>query len=376
MDSATSDPATTRYAAPYNVQPCRRDPVFGLIKDRWRWSPGGAAGMFLVIYLGGNFLFSLMSGTAFPRPGLDLPFVRDRVALVLYGFLVPVGISLAMRFYAQVESAFERIFAEGVVRASLDEYNQFLRKLDRLYNSVALHVLALALALAVFGYLTCYNETNGVRAWLNLSMGPGAVYQLVLGLIAWYSAHVVLCKVLITAWAISRVFDWPVNVQPLHPDGCGGFRLFTDVAVTIAFFTATMGMGVVLIILAGAILYGKPPSSIPVLLAVLLESATPLVFFTCLYRAHRVMHEAKGTMLRQIHEHFQGPFRTLQQQMAQGDPAKAATEEVLRLESLHQVVHRMPVWPTNTQMLMQVVISVAVPLGLLVLQMVAEKVMK
>jgi hypothetical protein len=359
---------------PFDVQPCLRDPVFRLIKHKWRLSPGAAGVMFLLLYFGGNFLSSWVSGTAFPRPGLDLSFLGDRTALVLYPFLVPVATMLAMRFYNQVESASERIYTEGVVEVPLGEYNEFLTQLHRRYNSLVLHVGALASAMLVFGYLTCHNQFNQELGWSDLGTGVGAIYHLFLGLIAWYSAILVLQKVVVTAWAIHRVFDWPVHIQPLHPDGCGGFRLLTDIAVTIALFAATMGMAAVLVVLADSILFGRPLSTARMMVVVVLQTLTPLAFLTCLYRAHRVMKAAKETMLREIHEVFEDSFAALRGRLSRREMTREATEEALGLESLHGIVRGLPVWPTNTQMLTQVLLSIALPLGLLLLQVVLEQV--
>jgi hypothetical protein len=46
---------------------------------------------------------------------------------------------------------------------------------------------------------------------------------------------------------------------------------------------------------------------------------------------------------------------------------------MMRLEAVHGFLRRLPVWPTNTQMLTQVFLSIALPLGLLLLQVVLEQ---
>lgn len=372
MDLVLKREQATASPLPFNVRPCLRDPVFGLVKDRWGLSPLAGAGLFLLIYLGGNFFFSWLSGTAFPREGLDIPFLHDSVAWILYGFLLPMGTLLGLRFYTQAESTFERLYTDGVVQASLNEYNQFLERLHRRYNSVGLHLGTLGLAIIVFGYMTYENQRDGKTAWLDLGMGVGAMYHQVFGLIGWYAAQMVLLKAVITARALQGAFQWRVNVQPLHPDGCGGLRLITDVSVTIALFTAVMGLSVVLFMLSNTLLSGKPPSTTPVLIAVALEAITPLIFFTCLYSAHRVMQKDKESLLRQINQQVQPHYETLRGRLTQGEVMNDATEEIMRLDGLHAFARRLPVWPINTQTIAQVFLSVAVPLALLILQLIME----
>jgi hypothetical protein len=358
---------------PFNVRPCLRDPLFGLLKDRWRLPPWATGMLFLAVYFGGNFLCSWLSGTAFPRDGLALSFTQDTIALALYLFLIPIGALLAMRFFEQVESTFERLYSDGVIRADVGEYNTFLRRLDAWYNSTSLHVCALGAAVAIHAYLTAVHQSNGVRDWLDVQEGIGGAYDLVTGLIAWYAVHIVVLKLAITALGINRAFGWPVNIQPTHPDGCGGFRLFTDMAVTIALFAAALGAGVVLIILADSILHDNPPSAGPIAVAALVESLTPLLFVTCLYRAHQEMKTARERMMRQIHEQFHRRFVVLQEKLARGELSHESNEEMLQLDALHGLVRRLPVWPTNTQMVAQIVMSVALPLGLLALQLAVER---
>ena len=47
--------------------------------------------------------------------------------------------------------------------------------------------------------------------------------------------------------------------------------------------------------------------------------------------------------------------------------------EALDLDELHSMARRMPVWPTNTQIVVQIGVSVALPLALLVAQVFLER---
>lgn len=372
MADAALASAPESEAGVFNVQPCLGDPVCWLLKERWRLDSPRVGLLFFVVYLGGNFLAALIDRDAFPRPGLELPFTHDLVGLVLYGFLVPVGILLAFRFYGQIERAFETIYAQGLVEAPLAEYNAFLRQLHRRYNAPALHVAGLLIALGVFGLLTYRNEVHAGKAWLDLDAGAGGIVHFALGLVAWYSAAIVILKIAVTTRALYRLFDWPVNIQPLHPDGCGGFRLFTDVAVTIALFTAILGLAVVLFVLAGVILYHSRIAMGPVVATVGLEALSPLLFFAFLYRAHSAMAAAKRTMLSQIHSQFQTPFAALREGLQRGRLEGEVGGRIVELNDLYGVVQRLPVWPTNTEILFQVATSVAVPLALLGLQLLID----
>ena len=53
-----------------------------------------------------------------------------------------------------------------------------------------------------------------------------------------------------------------------------------------------------------------------------------------------------------------------------------AAEEAMHLEQVHMMVRRMPVWPTNMQIIAQIAASVALPLALLVVQVFLEKALR
>lgn len=364
VDSVIEIKPGTAALPPFKIRPCQCDPVIGLFKDRLGFSPLAGALLFLLLYFGGNFLLACLSGTAFPRAGLDLAYLQDRVALVVHLFFVPVSAFFMFRFYEQTEATFERLYTEGLIRAPREEYQRFLESLHRRYNSVGVHLLAVLLGLITLGFWQYQNEHDGLRTWRDLNAGVGAIYHIVVAFIAWYSIPLLLLKAMITARAMQRMFDWPVNIQPFHPDGCGGLRVFTEISVTIALFTALAATAIVVYRMS------YPATGWIVWIAVGLLILTPLIFLACLYRAHDVMSNIKESLLRQINQQVHPPYEEMCAKLSQGEVMSEAAAEVLRLEELHAFARRLPVWPTDTQTVGQVALFVAVPLILLTVQIV------
>ena len=50
MDDSMTPGEATSSLLPFNVQPCQRDPVMALLKERWQLSPGAGAGLFLLLF--------------------------------------------------------------------------------------------------------------------------------------------------------------------------------------------------------------------------------------------------------------------------------------------------------------------------------------
>ena len=109
---------------------------------------------------------------------------------------------------------------------------------------------------------------------------------------------------------------------------------------------------------------------------VALAGLTPLIFAGCLYSAHRVMNQARTAFLQRINEHVQPQYEILRKGLDQGDVADDAAAGVLRLDALHAFGRRLPVWPINTQVVMQVLVSVALPLALLGVQVLVSEVVE
>jgi hypothetical protein len=351
----------------YNLSPCLRDPVFHLLKDRWRLAPWQCGLLFLVLY-GALLPLALMDGNLYPRPGLDLSLFQDKVALVVYLLVVPVSAGLAMHFYTQVETSFERLFADRIVQATPEEYNRFLERLHLRYNSALCLLGGLVAAIAVYGWMIWDGEQDRRVAWNDLSAGAAAWYHLPIGLLVWYGAFTLCIKAIITAFAMRSIFRWPIELRPLHPDGCRGLKLLTDICVTLAAFLSLVALAVTLFISAGTPLF-----SLPVAVVLLFVLLTPTVFFTCLHGAHRVMKRAKDEALAQLDDMIERPYGELCAGMRERELDRDAAEEVLRVDSLHSFVRRWPVWPANTHITAQITLSVLLPLVLLALQILAEK---
>lgn len=365
-----SDPASPQSGGQlFNLSPCERDPVFRPLLHTRRATELPTALAFLVWYLGGNFLFAWIGGRALPTPGVDLPFVNDRTAWILYGILVPGGAYFAVRFYRQVGDTFERLYRDGVSRAPQSDYNRFLTRLHRTYNAAWVHSAGLALAAIVFGGMLYGNQVDGEVSWVDLDTGPASVFHVVFGLAAWYCTMVLFIKGVITGRALQQVFDLPVAIQPFHPDGCGGLRLCTDISVTMALFTGFAALAVVLF-LGG----GVPLFSFPVLIVVVLVALAPAVFGASLYSAHRVMRERRLALLKNVNVVADRRYRSVAAALESGELPGPAGEELQRLADLHDLATRHPVWPTNTQVVAQVTLSVAFPLALLLLQVLLDRV--
>jgi hypothetical protein len=346
----------------------RTDPLFHLLKDRWRLRPW-QCGLLFAAAAAPIVPLSALDGNLFPRPGLDIPLVDDWVGLLVHFAVIPLGAAIAMRFYNQAETVFERLYAERVVRADLQEYNRFLTDLEQRYNSRGRAALTFLVALLIYAWVIYRYETDGHNAWNDLHAGVVAWYNIAFDLIVWWSALRICAKAFTTARAMQSIFRWPIHLHPLHSDGCGGLRRLTDISVTFALFLSLLAL-----CMAGFLqVAGIPVLSLAGLLGSSFILLTPFVFFACLAGAHRVMAEAKEETSEQINRMVEAPYLELRRGMASGELREAAAEEVLRLEAVHDFVRRLPSWPADTRILTQMGLSVLLPTALILLQLIGEQ---
>jgi hypothetical protein len=351
----------------YNLRPCRRDPLFCLLKDRWQLAPL-LCGLFFLLLCTMAVPLALLDNTLLPRKGLDRALFQDRWMLQLCA-LIPVGAFLAMCFYRQVEVTFERLYTEGTVCAELAPYNGFLKRLDGDYNSTTLLLGALLPALIIRVGVAHQVANDGLSTWGDLSSGPSAWYAHLVAFCTNFVVFTLCLKAIVTARAMRAVFQWPVALHPMHPDGCAGLKRLTDISVTLALFLALVALSILII----TPVTSRPVTYVPGIVAWLFVIFTPLVFLSSLTEAHRVMRVAREEALQQVYEMVRAPHDQLRLGMKRGAIDPAVAQELFQLQSVYDFIQKQPVWPTNTQTLAQVVISVLLPVVILLVQLLAEK---
>ena len=337
-----------------------------LLKDRWKLSPIGAS----------IFVFALNALQAF----IDLVLLRishqlyfsfetpnTRTFYFTSYIAAPVGAYFVMRFYRHAESVFERIYSEGVVRVSLPDYNSFLEKLDRRFNSILLHLVVLLLAAApVVVYIA--TDAAGEYTWRGFQTAARIISDGFFVAFPRYFLLLFVAKAVIAAVAVRRVFRWPVQVHLMHADAVGGMSPVANLCGTLARFCVAAALtNAIISMMHGGFQLGSG-SVFGLLLALL-----PLVFLWVLHGAHRAMQQTRREFLEQIDAQarplIDEVYGALQRQRVTAGPA----DELLRLDQLRALVARMPTWPFNQQTAIQLGVSVLIPLTLILLQIVLER---
>ena len=119
-----------------------------------------------------------------------------------------------------------------VVFETTEHGHEFLRSLDRSLNRPWLSWLALGVAIT-FNLVFLLRKQN---AWNDMNGGLPSWWFRLFAVINFYILFTVTIKGFVVVSAIRRLFGQKINLQPLHPDGCGGLRSIGDIALALNYF--------------------------------------------------------------------------------------------------------------------------------------------
>jgi hypothetical protein len=163
------------------------------------------------------------------------------------------------------------------------------------------------------------------------------------------------------------------NVNPLHPDLCGGLRALSEYSIKIAYLVAGVGLMIGLTeyrYIAGELdqKYWIIHLGIPVYLVVATAS-----FFAPLSTAHDGMKEAKKKLLDNIARQFWSDYSLTQNGLAKdADSVQADVSKIQQLRTLYEMTEKFPVWPFDVSTLRTFIASVTSPIFAILLGLVSE----
>jgi MFS family permease len=170
---------------------------------------------------------------------------------------------------------------------------------------------------------------------------------------------------LYSAFLILRMlFRFDVNIQPFHPDGCGGLGSLMGQSEKLYWGMIVYGVIAALGILSNTLVYGLELFSLynfGMLLSYVL--LTGIAFFLPLYALTESMRNAKQKLLTSIKDRY----RALNEKQGGGanDLDGLSDEHVADLKalrSLQQTARSMQVWPFNRGSLIRFTCAIATPI--------------
>ena len=131
----------------------------------------------------------------------------------------------------------------GYKLKKIDNVNLTVQELDPLFqNSNYPWGKFLALGIAVFGSIIYYSLRSDLNTWTSSAFLPKLATS-VFVLLAIYMANMLALNLVINIVKIYRLFDGKeIQLNPLHPDRCGGLKPLSEYSLKTAYIAAIFGL--------------------------------------------------------------------------------------------------------------------------------------
>jgi hypothetical protein len=356
------------------LRPAGRDPLTKQLVEKGWWRVILVVAIVLV-FSGLPFITSALSGRLV-NDSLTVDLSGDIGYMVMYLFLVPFFILFTPFYLKSLGSVIDELRKNGILIIRETEYIDSVRYANRLFDSALVTFLPYILAL-LLGGANLYNFIAAAgNSWFYLSLNDGRVIAtiVVIPTVLFYLFFFILAvRITITFRVINRMLEGNLDVQPLHPDNCGGLSPLGDFALKISW--AGIGIGLPLMILV----YANYVNDIPYYHVYnTLNIATYLlamiaVFFMPLIGARKSMIKSKQKELQIINQRFQVERRRILARINSNDFENLRTANLEELMKLYDVAKNMPVYPFNSKNIFRFLGGTLWPILLLLLQYAIEK---
>ncbi len=280
-------------------------------------------------------------------------FIVDNINL---GLLAPFGIALLCHLYATIESSFAYLGRGHVIPAGqLNAYEQLCGRLERAYNNryVTLTAIVLAIGFSVYNYFL----KRG--CWLGVGGGLAAIYARIWITLNFYFILLILYKCMVTVWGIRKIMGLKIDVQPMHPDKCGGFRAIGQLALTIYYFVLIIMVLFALLVIFDPFAREQPLYLVLYLLFYLLGS---WLAYVSIANVNRHMSSRKKEVLERLNLAFNKRYKRISEGGNDCPFRMEFANDIPALYNLYQIVNRMPVWPFDVASIVRYAIIYALPL--------------
>ena len=190
-----------------------------------------------------------------------------------------------------------------------------------------------------------------------------------------YLIAMCLLRIIGTFIVLNNYFKHPPNIQPLHPDCCGGLSPLGKLSMKPTLGVFIFGMVVVISIIVDI----RPPNNMPILhplnllLIIGYLVGASIAFFLPSFAAHPAMKESKYHTIQIINQNYQRVNNELMKVLQSNKNVDSKTiDELDSLKKLHDIAFRMPVYPFNFQTISSFFGSVFAPLLVLALEILIK----
>lgn len=335
----------------------RADPLARWLIDKCNFTPVNLA-ILSIIIASGFYLATAALTQTLVLHGKYLGLLQDWFAWVWICFLNPVifgyylwsvkAISKLIGYFEQSDIVDTN---EAEINLVLDPYQKPWRKFLALGAGIAFGIW----------YLTVQRNVSN---WTGSDGGLPALTGAINGVAIIYTGGMLALTLITNVWVLHKLLgSKKLNINPLHPDRCGGLSALSQYSLNTAYLAAIVGM---MITLSNYqfITQGIAQKYWYFNFTILLYIPVSLVcFFGPLLAARKGMKNAKEQLLGEIARQFQADYLRIHASLS-GDVEvlKKESAKLQELRSLYTLTNDFPVWPFDVTTLRQYLLTVVTPL--------------
>ena len=333
----------------------RADPVARLLLDHWRFTPISLGLFSSAVTAAFYLLVALLSNTLVLDSGQGL--LQDWLPWFWVLGFNPVVAGYYLWAVRAIVGLIYNLERSDVVDVSQEEIEQVSRLYQQPWR------VWLALLIAVSQSLFFLISRSNLKNWTGSGLLP-ALAGAIVSLVMVYMGSRLTLILITNVQVLHRVLgNRKLNINPLHPDGCGGLRPLSRYALNTAYLAAIFGVMIGLIEYQ-FITQGLAGINSPLHLLIVLYVVVSLAcFFGPLLAAHQGMREAKERLLGAIAKQFQEDYARIQSSLhADAETLKKESAKIQELRSFYTLTNEFPVWPFDVKTLRSYLLSVTTPL--------------
>lgn len=336
----------------------RSDPLATLLVEKWHLSPltAGLGSIAIAAILA--LLTAFVTNTLWSRPG-QTGLLQDQVPWIAAIIINPFIIGYYLWSFKAISRLIQTLDESDVVdidRAKIDRMSALI------YYRKGRNLWAMASA-ACFGLVVCITQPGLEKSWA--SSTPLANFSITIDtLVIVYAGTILVLNLIDNIRILHRLLkSKKLNVNPLHPDRCGGLQSLSNYSIKTAYLIAILGVwigtiGVQYITQGNGKYYWYV--GFVVFLYIFLSGAC---FFGPLLTVHRGMEKAKKELLHKIARQFEADYEMICNNLGEeAEVLKKRTEKIRELKTFYTLTDEFPVWPFDVQIFRRYLLTVPTPL--------------
>lgn len=325
------------------------------------------------------FLLSGLEGN-FNNNLLDVDALHDLGWYNQFFLLLPFFIVFIPYYLNGLEVALNMLIESEVVEINTEETIEVEDYSKKIFGNWIITFLPCLISSLFSIFVASTFIFAGKNTWNSIS-GIGNISAIeIINILLIFSLYYLISgfflRIILTSLIINKFLKNRVNVQPLHPDYCGGLSPLGDFSLRLTKAGIVLGIPVLLGILTDTYQFGFSLFSfVNILLMGGYILCLSVVFFLPLLGARKSMLRAKTKELKIISDHFQSERKDILKRYKVGEShANLDISNLEGLMKLYEIAKGMPVYPFNSKNVVRFLSSVLWPLALLLLQFVIDRI--